>query len=277
MTRTTKRVPTLKVWGCRGSIPVSGGEFARYGGATTCFAVESDEGRLLIDAGSGLQAFGSRSGLSPRDATLFVSHFHSDHIVGFPFYRHLFQEGWSLELAAVPREGLSMLDAMTSAHRRPFFPVPLQDSIRAELRSLSLDARGELERAGLRVRWMEVEHPGGASAFRIEGANKSVVIATDIELRRQEREALLEFAKGATYAFLDAQYADDEYPKFEGWGHSTAEDCARFAQEAQIGTLYLTHHDPSRTDAGVDALLARAQAIYPQTLAAFEGLELTLD
>lgn len=277
MALTSGSAPKFKVWGCRGSIPVSGPEFVRHGGATTAFCVEGPEGRLLLDAGSGLQAFGARGGVPARDATLMISHFHSDHLSGFPFYRHLFDPEWNLEVASVPRNGLTAMQAMTELHRQPYFPVPLKDSIRARVRELSLPESGSLERAGVKVEWMEIAHPGGASAYRITGKSKSIVIATDIELRKLPDEGFLNFARNADYALLDSQFTDAEYSRFEGWGHSTAEDCARFAQQAGIQTLYLTHHDPTRTDGGVDALVASAREIFPNTHAAFEGLELVLD
>ena len=254
---------------------MSGARFERFGGATTSFVIENDRGRVIIDAGTGLQSFGAQTAFSDVTTTLLLSHYHHDHLAGFPFFRHLFQPGWELEVAAVPREGLSALAALTQVHRRPFFPVPLQDAVRATLVDRVLDARGAMERAGLRIEWMEVAHPGGASAFRIYGEESSIVIATDVELRKQGDE-FLEFARGAQWALLDAQFADAEYAQYDGWGHSTAEDCARFAQAAGIGRLYLTHHDPARGDDAVDALVARARAIHGDTAGAYDGLEIVL-
>lgn len=274
--KTGSMIPTVAIWGCRGSIPVSGPGFTRHGGATTSFVFEGVKGRILLDAGSGLQAFGAYPQAQARDATLLLSHFHHDHIAGFPFYRHLFRPGWTLEVAAVPREGLGPLEAMAQVHRKPFFPVPLSETAKARFEERVLAPSGTMEVGEFRVEWMEIPHPGGSSAFRIFGETTSVVIATDIELRELKDERFLRFAEGATWAFLDAQFCDDEYPQFAGWGHSTAEDCARFAKAAQIGQLWLTHHDPTRDDDGVDRLVELARAIYPRVAAAYQGLVLEL-
>ncbi len=47
----------LSIWGARGSVPVSGPEYLRYGGDTTCLTIETASGELLIfDAGTGIRA-----------------------------------------------------------------------------------------------------------------------------------------------------------------------------------------------------------------------------
>ena len=38
----------------------------------------------------------------------------------------------------------------------------------------------------------------------------------------------------------------------------------------------LFHHDPDRNDAAVDQLLATARSRFPNSRAAFEGMEITL-
>ena len=41
--------------GVRGSISVSGIEFSRYGGNTTCTEIMTDTAQIILDAGSGFQ------------------------------------------------------------------------------------------------------------------------------------------------------------------------------------------------------------------------------
>ena len=44
----------IKFWGVRGSHTVSGIDFLKYGGNTTCLSVEVEDKIFLIDAGSGI-------------------------------------------------------------------------------------------------------------------------------------------------------------------------------------------------------------------------------
>ena len=49
-----------RVWGCRGSLSVSGPETVRYGGNTSCIEVRLDSGpTLVLDAGTGIRDLGT--------------------------------------------------------------------------------------------------------------------------------------------------------------------------------------------------------------------------
>jgi phosphoribosyl 1,2-cyclic phosphodiesterase len=50
----------ITFWGVRGSIAVSGAEYARTGGNTTCIEVQHAGERLILDGGTGLRALGSQ-------------------------------------------------------------------------------------------------------------------------------------------------------------------------------------------------------------------------
>ena len=51
----------IKCWGARGSIPVSGKEYLKYGGNTTCIEITTKEGEtIIVDAGSGIRKLGNR-------------------------------------------------------------------------------------------------------------------------------------------------------------------------------------------------------------------------
>jgi ribonuclease BN (tRNA processing enzyme) len=69
----------------------------------------------------------------------------------------------------------------------------------------------------------------------------------------------------------------EEYPAKLGWGHSTYVHGADLAKSASVGTYVLFHHDPSRDDAGVAAIEARAQALFASSIAAREGLDLAVE
>ncbi|RMF34066.1 MAG: hypothetical protein D6754_15705, partial [Alphaproteobacteria bacterium] len=51
---------TLTVWGCRGSLPVTGPQTLRYGGETSCYQLGFGTASLVIDCGSGLRRLGAQ-------------------------------------------------------------------------------------------------------------------------------------------------------------------------------------------------------------------------
>ena len=91
-----------------------------------------------------------------------------------------------------------------------------------------------------------------------------------------------EFLHGADLVIHDAQYTEAEYPAKVGWGHSPAEYAVDLALAGRARRLALFHHDPTRGDEAVDALLAVARARAAEAgrqldiIAAAEGAEVTI-
>ncbi|MDQ1330665.1 MAG: hypothetical protein QG578_930, partial [Thermodesulfobacteriota bacterium] len=51
----------IKCWGSRGSIPVSGKDYLKYGGDTTCIEIRAKSGDIIIiDAGTGIRRLGNQ-------------------------------------------------------------------------------------------------------------------------------------------------------------------------------------------------------------------------
>jgi len=108
------------------------------------------------------------------------------------------------------------------------------------------------------------------------------VYATDTEHHEGKvDENLVRIAEGADVLIYDSQYMPEEYDgtagglsSKRGWGHSTYEEGARIARIAGVSRLVLFHHDPGHDDAFVRQKELRAQALFPDTVAAREGLTL---
>lgn len=74
-------------WGVRGSLPSPSTEnfsTIKYGGNTTCVTCEFDKHLIIIDAGTGITRFGMNT--KQTHFLLLFSHFHHDHVQGFPFF-----------------------------------------------------------------------------------------------------------------------------------------------------------------------------------------------
>ena len=131
----------------------------------------------------------------------------------------------------------------------------------------------------VQVRALELHHPGASLGYRVDFEGHSVVYATDIEHGSPVDARLADFARGTDVLIYDAMYTPEEYsgsPGKVGWGHSTWEAAVQAAQAADARTLVLFHHDPERDDAALRALERRAQRKRPGTLAAREGMTLSV-
>jgi ribonuclease BN (tRNA processing enzyme) len=130
---------------------------------------------------------------------------------------------------------------------------------------------GKLEVTGFDVTSLDLNHPGGALAYRIQGATGDLVYATDHEFGDPKYdEPLADFAKGAAMIVLDAHFTPEELPLHRGWGHSSWLQCAEFAAANGIGSLYLFHHKPGRSDSALEQIRDQAQKVFASTSTASE-------
>ena len=269
----------VTVHGARGSLPVSGPRTRRYGGQTPCVSVETAEGLLIIDAGTGMAALSeklaARGGALPP-ITLLLTHLHLDHVVGLTALLAFLDKRARVAIMADATVLADWPAALKRLIGKPFWPVNLLESGGASVRIRPLPPASKgLRACGLQVSWCPVLHPQGCVSYRLTGEGATVVLATD----REHGDAgldrrFLEFCRGADVLVHDAQYTPEEYPARAGWGHTTWEVAARVAAKAKVGKLVLSSHDPSRSDTEVDRIVERARGLFRRTVGAAENLAL---
>ena len=116
-----------RVWGCRGSLAVSGPETLRYGGNTSCVEVRLDGGStLVLDAGTGIRALGVAIDRDPVDEIhILLTHLHLDHLQGLGFFRPLFRSGVEVHIWGPASPVQSLADRIAMYLSPPLFPVRL--------------------------------------------------------------------------------------------------------------------------------------------------------
>lgn len=274
----------VRFYGVRGSIATAGDETRRYGGNTSCVAVEAGGEVFVFDAGTGVRKLGTDLGPTNVRAHLFFSHVHWDHIQGFPFFTPAFVPGNELNVYAVAGrrdDAPGIRDVLAGQMTAPQFPVGL-DIMGADMRFFDVPEGDRIRVGGVTVDHTSVDHPNGCVAYRLGHGGRAVVYATDLEHQGDEPAPhLVELARGADLLIYDAMYTPEEYEgdggrSRKGWGHSTFEAGARIAEAAGVKELALFHHDPSHDDGFMDSLGARARKRFANTLVAAEGTELSL-
>ncbi|MBI5843798.1 MAG: MBL fold metallo-hydrolase [Deltaproteobacteria bacterium] len=267
-------------YGVRGSIPTPGRETIRYGGNTPCVAVRCDGELFILDAGTGLRVLGEELmegpfGRGGGRATLLVTHTHWDHIQGFPFFRPAYVPGNSFQIAGMHQINKGLETAMHHQQQYQNFPVLLnQMPARIVFNALSEDAG--LSLGDTTISTTELNHPGGACAYRVEYKGHAVVYATDTEHYASIDLRLLNLCLGADLLIYDTTYSPAEYAEHRGWGHSTYAEGVRLARAAGVKALHMFHHHPSHTDEMMEAMLVEARELFPNIHLAREGWELDL-
>ncbi len=254
----------ITIWGARGSIPVSGPEYLRYGGDTTCLEVRGPGEPLLIDAGTGIRRAGDRLfHQQARRIRLLFTHAHWDHVLGFPFFRPLYAPGVRIEIFGCLEAQATVREMLGRTMSSPGFPVDLGD-VAAEL-VFHEPCRGRFEAGGLTVTTIPLSHPNSGVGYRIEEKSRSVVFLTDNELGSVlpgggTRAEYARFAAGADLLLHDGELTAEEYHTRRGWGHSTWEDALGLALEAGVRRFGIWHHNMQRDDDAIDRIVGECHA-----------------
>lgn len=288
----------VKFWGTRGSIAAPGPKTVKYGGNTTCIEVRGPEGELvIIDAGTGIRELGMELARNmPLKCYLLVTHTHWDHINGLPFFVPLFVPGNRIVIYGPP-DPITMSGVervLSSQMAYPHFPVRVAE-LKSDIVYETVNEGGELEIGTLKISATVMNHPALTFGFKIECQGKSFFFTGDHEpffniyapgdrdfeayeeIVQERKKSLIDFISGVDVLIADSQYTPEEYPSKVGWGHSTHEDSLALARAANVKSLYMTHHEITRTDDELDAIIEQIrndnQNLGFEVHMAAEGLE----
>jgi len=260
----------VKIWGARGSIPVSGQEYIKYGGDTTCIEIRSKNGRvIIIDAGTGIRRLGKDllvQGLYDYD--LIFTHAHWDHIMGFPFFRPLYSDRTSLRVHGCPFTEEFVRTMLTKIMSPPNFPVTYGDLL-AHI-AYSDGCPEEFQIDSITVMPIDISHPGGGKGYKFIEDGKSFVFITDHELGYAHpgglpHDSYLQFCAGADLLVLDAEFTGEEYGRHRSWGHSSYLDTLNLAMEAGVKQLALFHINQDRTDRAMDKIVEHCRRVVRES------------
>jgi phosphoribosyl 1,2-cyclic phosphodiesterase len=270
------------IYGCRGSVPVNGPEFDKFGGSTSCILITSDDAANIgiIDAGTGIRHLGRQimkdKALRDKPIVIAFTHFHWDHIQGLPFFEPAYVKGRKISMLALGRNRpIHDLKRLLSVPmQREYFPVQLCD-MGANLEFLMPDKDICLFPKAV-VTARKHQHPGSAYSYRISRGGKSIVFCTDIEHGTDLDLGIVEFCHGADLLLHDAQYTPEELNSCRGWGHSSYVQAIECARLAGVKKLVLTHHDPDHNDAFLADIEKRSQQLFPNCFLARENMTLVV-
>ncbi|SDJ08229.1 MBL fold metallo-hydrolase [Alteribacillus bidgolensis] len=218
---------------------------------------------VLIDCGEGTTAQLQRAGIPPQSiTTLFITHLHSDHILG---YGQFLLGGWGLgrrKLRVIGPKGMKHYhETMLSLFKDDIdYRVELGRSpkgVREEVEIIEIDEPGEIDLKiddlPVRVYTAEMIHNVPTYALRFEGEDHVIVHSGDTA----PTENIVELAKDADILIQDACLAVNETYKNitdpelqEIWDnlqkeHCTPQQAADIAERGGVKKLVLTHFLPN--------------------------------
>lgn len=270
---------------------------------------------LLFDCGEGTQRQMMRYGVSFAFEDLFITHIHSDHILGVTgLMRTLSLQGRTERLRVWTPRGTAkaLRQCISLGGERTTFPVDITE----------LEAGASLQRGDYRIDAFAVNHgPSSSLGYalvetdRLGRFNPDLARAMGIpegplwgrihkgepitldngrviepamlvgERRRGRRivltgdtrpcAATIEAAHDADLLVHEATFADEEAARALETGHSTAREAAEVARAAGARQLVLTHIS-ARYSANAKALEREARQVFPRTMVAKDGTEIAL-
>ncbi|MDD3251963.1 MAG: MBL fold metallo-hydrolase [Lachnospiraceae bacterium] len=278
----------IHFWGTRGSFPSTKENHMRYGGNTSCVSVETGQGLLVFDAGSGLAELGNwirhqedtgykqgENELKPQMICIFLSHVHIDHVMGFYLFSPFFDSGREIILYGEEKDGVSIQSLLTDLIRPPYWPVKLAD-MPARIQFRTIRAGDCVQCQGVTVRTAAGQHPDGTLLFRAELGEKSLYYGLDCEMDAKLLDRLTPFCRDCDLLISDAQYLEAQLEEKKGWGHSSWNAGIRLKQRSGAKKVICTHYDWQMTDQELEFQEQLAQREDPDCIFAKEGMEIVL-
>ena len=232
--------------------------FGTTGGNTACVELIHNNTDIILDAGTGLRVLG-KSKKCPQKYHLFLSHFHWDHINGFPFFDHAFNPNLEIQVYSHQKDAQKYFYNQMA---EPYSPPSVAPSITKNIVFNNLQEDKQFFIDDIKVNSHKMRHPGDSYSFSFEVNGKKFVYATDVELKSTDFSSQTdgqEVFRNADVIVIDSQYTVQEVYRKENWGHSAFCYVIDFAIFWNIKNIYLFHHEPTYDDRKLDSILQAAR------------------
>ena len=253
----------FQLWGTRGSIPISGPEYIRHGGNTSCMTLEYGDDLIVLDAGSGIRNLGTAlAGASPRKIHLFITHTHWDHIQGFPFFAPAFIPGFEITIYGAKGFNKNLESLFRGQLDPDYFPIQMEN-MDAALEFVYLGDT-PIRIGDVKISWEFTQHPGATLCYKLELPRKKIAWVPDNEIfqgymgapekipehanRLELYQPMIDFLTGMDVLVHEAQYTPEEYPQTVRYGHSSVPNACFLAKITESKRWIIVHHDPNHSD-----------------------------
>ncbi|MHB8090988.1 MAG: ribonuclease Z [Syntrophales bacterium] len=231
-------------------------------GNTLSTLVQTKNFDIIFDAGNGIQRVDRYiSGRKP--VFIFISHFHLDHLAGLHILgKFNFREKLTI---CGPKNTNRILDTLLNApFTMPLAQLPYPSDI--------LEMPEESSSLPFFVQALPLRHASLTLGYRLEVEGITIGHCSDTGYCENAVRI------GTDADMLITECAFKRGQANEAWPHLNPETAARIAAEAKAKRLVLTHFDAFLYQTLEERADARrtAAAIFPQTIAATDGLEITI-
>jgi len=268
----------ITFWGVRGSFPTPDQDKMKFGGHTSCVSIETQDEILIMDMGTGIKNLGEEivsDPNSPSKINIILSHYHWDHIIGFPVFAPLFSDKYEINIYG-KKDELELEKIINHMLNPIFWPVSIKD-FKAKINFHTIINDEVKISNSMLVKTQIHHHPNGALSYKILSKNKIINYITDCEyITGVPSEKLIKFSDNSDLLIHDAHFTPEDLTNHKGWGHSSWEQAVLMAQKSNSKQLALFHYSPNYNDKKIQSIEKNAMQRFEQTIAAKQGLVIYL-
>ncbi|MFA6016833.1 MAG: ribonuclease Z [Patescibacteria group bacterium] len=238
-------------------------------GDTPCILINSKDRYVIFDAGNGIYKI-DKYIKENKPISLFLSHFHIDHISGLHMLvKFKFKQGIDIYFASGRKKDFNLFVnspytiGITNDKKNIY-------TMKSEIRLHELEEGNN--NIGFTVLMKKLYHGFENHGFRVTLEGKSVVYSGDTKIVPNS----LLLAKNAD--LLIHECSNIVSPKKDEWGHTDPIQTAQFAKDANVKKLVMTHFGAHLYDTLAKRKQAevKARKIFPNTITATDELILTI-
>mgnify|MGYP001380417363 CR=1 FL=1 len=268
----------ITFWGVRGSFPTPDPDKIETGGHTSCVSIETENETLVMDMGTGIKNLGEsivNNPNSPSKINIILSHYHWDHIIGFPMFAPLFSDKYQINIYG-KKDDIQLKEIINYMLNPIFWPVSFDD-FKATVNFRTIENNEIKISDSMAIKSQIHHHPHGALSYKILSHNKTISYITDCEyLSGEPNDKLIQFSENSDLLIHDAHFTEEDLPNHKGWGHSSWKQATIMAQKSNSKQLALYHYSPNYNDTQISAIESDTKKVFSQTIAARQGLVIYL-
>lgn len=223
-------------------------------GNTPCILIDSKEGYVIFDAGNGIYKIDQYI-KENKPISLFISHFHIDHISGIHAFSK-FKFTQAIDIYAAKGRSKDFNTFANPPYTNTEIPINLHEIQEGD------------NSIGFPVEVFKMHHAYENHAFKVTLEGKTIAYSGDTGICENSKK----LAQDADVLIHECSYIEVLEP--ENWGHVDPKLAANLAKEANVKQLILTHFDASKyTDLEKRKWAEdEARKIFPNVIAAEDDL-----
>tara|TARA_B110000116_G_scaffold268885_1_gene283764 strand:- start:1190 stop:2017 length:828 start_codon:yes stop_codon:yes gene_type:complete len=270
----------IRFWGCRGSFPSFDENKVIYGGDTSCVELRTPDNKMIVlDMGTGLKRLGQKivnDSSFPKNISIFLSHYHLDHIQGFLMFAPLFNPEYNITIYSRLSNGKNFKEILNQFIQPEIWPVMIDD-LPANLSFITIDDNPVKISDNTEVFTSLHPHPNKAYSIKLNIFGKIITYVTDCEHPKDHLNPnVVEFASNSDVLIHDAQYTIEDLDLHAGWGHSSWKNAVDVAIQSNSKKLILFHHSPDYDDQQISNIEKKAQMNFSDVISARQDLEIEI-